>query len=547
MIGCDLDTQMYNAVTEDVIKKPSNYASFANGSYRLLKNDGGITENGYRFATYGGDELSISGSTTDELICFFTYNRDETSERTEYAWELGYRTIGNCNQAIELYDAMSNPDIENTIIAGEQYYLRGLVYFQLINMFGQPYVNNPEQHLGLPIKLTTDPNDYPKEGRSTVAKVYQQIESDLLKAVELMTIPVGGPEPKSHCYATKEAAEALLARVYLYMERWDEAKTYADAVINSGRFSLLQGEEYTKYPQYKPEDNKETIFAVRRTKDKDSDGSDQPGSMYINLDGSGWEEIYASARYMDLLELHPEDLRNKFIVKRNPKSDQLRFVYSRQKAGSVAYEYGKINVTRSGDTYIMPDSAAANFMQKAIQQESYYLGTRYYITAIDGTKYVGRIEPVIDERNDLPKYAINKCSYQEQSRHLWSPMVSRLAEMYLIRAEASAENGNIQSALDDVNVIRRRAGIPEYKTGDLSPEHDIRKVIEEERNLEFAFEGHRRFDVFRHRQSIDLRYPGYHITAASERTQIPYNDPSSCEYIPLREINNYPGGLEQNP
>lgn len=543
--GCNLDTQMYNAVTEDIIKIRANYPSLANGSYRMLKNDGGITENSYLFSTYGGDELSISGSTTDKLMNFFTYLRDETSTRLEYGWELGYRTIGNCNETIGIYGMIGDPTEEEKIIAGEQYYLRALVYFELVNMFGQPYVNNPTQNLGLPIKLSSNPNDYPA-GRSTVAETYQQIESDLLKSVELMTISAGGTKPKSSCFATKEAAEALLARIYLYMERLDEAKTYADAVIGSGRFSLLQGEEYTKYPQHKPEENKETIFAVRRTKDKDSD-TGMPGVMYINLDGSGYEEVYASDRYLSLLELHPEDLRNKFIVKKNPKADQLRFVYSRRKANSIAYEYGKISVTRSGNNYVMSAADAANFQSNIIQEENHYLGKRYYVIATNGIKYVGRVEPTIDERGDLPKYTINKCSYQEQSKHLWSPIVSRLSEMYLIRAEVNAEKGNTQLALDDVNILRRRAGIPEYKVSDLTAEHDIKKVVEEERNLELAFEGHRRYDIFRHRQTLDVGYPGFHITAASTRVQIPYNDPAVCEYIPLREMNNYPGGLEQNP
>lgn len=544
--SCNLDTQMYNAVTEDIIKIRANYPSLANGSYRLIKNDGGVTENSYRFAAYGGDELSISGSTTDKLMNFFTFNRDETSTRLEYAWELGYRTIGNCNQTIEIYNDLGDPTAEETILAGEQYYLRGLVYFQLVNMFGQPYVNNPTENLGIPIKLTSNPNDYPEKGRSTVAETYAQIEADLLKGIELMTIPASGPDPKSNCFATKEAAQALLARVYLYMERFDDAATYADAVIRSGRFSLLQGEDYKKYPQHRPEDNKETIFAVRRTKDKDDNGAGQPGSMYINLDGSGYEEIYGSAKYMELLELHPEDLRNSFIVKKNPKT-QLRFVFSRPKSGSIAYEYGKINVTLVGSTYEMSASDAANYRSNAIQQESHYLGTRYYVVATNGTKYIGRVEPTIDERNDMPKYTINKCSYQEQSKHLWSPVISRLAEMYLIRAEVNARKGNTQLALDDVNILRRRAGIPEYTTGDLTTEHDVNKVVEEERNLELAFEGHRRYDILRHRESIDLGYPGFHITAMTERNKIPYNDRVVCEYIPLREVNNYPGGLVQNP
>ena len=151
-------------------------------------------------------------------------------------------------------------------------------------------------------------------------------------------------------------------------------------------------------------------------------------------------------------------------------------------------------------------------------------------------------------------YAINKCSYQEQYYHLWSPIISRLAEMYLIRAEANLEKGgDTQATLDDVNVLRERAGIPEWtldniKTAENGQPKDIHKIIEEERMLEFAWEGHRRFDVFRWRQTLDRKYPGGHTLRQGDRyLEIPYNSPSVCEYIPQAQYDAYPYELEQNP
>jgi tetratricopeptide (TPR) repeat protein len=65
----------------------------------------------------------------------------------------------------------------------------------------------------------------------------------------------------------------------------------------------------------------------------------------------------------------------------------------------------------------------------------------------------------VAERNGIPKYFITKFSYQDGIVTLSSPHVVRLAEMYLNRAEAYAKKGQDQLALDDINVIRRRAGI----------------------------------------------------------------------------------------
>lgn len=585
LASCSLDVNMYDGVTgEDVTAR--NIVELSQGSYSMLKYDGGLVDYGYYFWAYGADDLSWGGTSTDAKFDIYDYSRNINSSITEYAWELGYRTIGNCNKVIEMgVELGSNITDEEKVIVGENYYLRALSYFLLVNEFAQPYSNNPTQNPGLPLKLTSNPDDLPKS-RSTVAEVYDQVVKDLQDAITYMTLPAG-MSPKNSCYATKEAAQALLARVYLYMENWDGAWTMANDVINSGRFELLKGDDYKIYSQFTPEDNSETIFAVRRTKLKDDGGYGKMGGLYIQVDNSGWEEVYASAPYLNLLELYlddkgyPKDLRSGFITKRyvedgtdtskypitgNPERNykDWTFVYAAKQAGANAnYEYRQISVTKQNDgTYAMGAEDAANFRSATIQSEPYNLGTRYYVQASDGTKYIGRIEPrVYDARTLRQKeamflvYAINKCSYQEQYYHLWSPIISRLAEMYLIRAEANLEKGgSTQTTLDDVNVIRKRAGIPEWtleniQTADENGQpKDIHKIIEEERMLEFAWEGLRRFDVFRWRHTLDRKYPGGHTLRQGDRyLEIPYNSPSVCEFIPQAQYDAYPYDLGQNP
>ncbi len=72
--------------------------------------------------------------------------------------------------------------------------------------------------------------------------------------------------------------------------------------------------------------------------------------------------------------------------------------------------------------------------------------------------------------------------------------VIRLAEMYLIRAEARAQQNNLTGALADLNVIRARAGVP---ASTAATQADLLLAIEEENSLEFAFEAHRWFDLVR--------------------------------------------------
>ena len=530
MTGCNLDITMYDGVMEEQFDN-KNLLELSQGSYRLLKNDGGLIDNGYYFWAFGADDVTWNGTSTGSTFKLYDYSRNIASSTTEYTWELGYRVIGNCNKIIEIIQGLGNESTrEQTIMMGENYYLRALSYFLLVNEFAQPYSNNPTQNPGLPLKLTSDPNDLP-QSRSTVAEVYDQVVLDLKDAITYLTLQQG-ETPKSNIYATKEAAEALLARVYLYMENWDGAWEMANKVITSGRFELERGNRFATYSQLIPEDNKETIFAVRRTLDKDDDG-------YSRIDGSGWEEMSPSSRYLELLELHlnandmPQDLRSKFIVKRyvedgvadytpvgypNNVYEDWTFAYAVKQANTANYEYKQLDVEKQADGTFLITKDASKFQSATIQEEAYNTGTRYYVVGQDGNKYIGRIEPkVFDASTKRGKsslflvYAINKCSYQEQSKHLWSPIISRLAEMYLIRAEANYEKGgSVQATLDDINILRERAGIPEW--------------------------------------TMERRYPGGHTIAQGDKFyEIPYNSPSVCEFIPQLQYDAYPYKLEQNP
>lgn len=118
--------------------------------------------------------------------------------------------------------------------------------------------------------------------------------------------------------------------------------------------------------------------------------------------------------------------------------------------------------------------------------------------------------------------------------------------MYLIRAEVNARAGNVNEALLDINVIRRRANAPEFKY--LPAGKNIMDIVLEERWLELAYEGHRKFDLIRNKRPIDRRFPGVHLNedrykAGKEIIQPTDND--LVFFIPIREINNQPG-LQQN-
>jgi hypothetical protein len=110
-----------------------------------------------------------------------------------------------------------------------------------------------------------------------------------------------------------------------------------------------------------------------------------------------------------------------------------------------------------------------------------------------------------------PMIFITKFSYQDGNPMLSSPVMCRWAEVILNRAEAYAHKGEADKALQDVNVIRTRAGIPDegmFSGNNMHGYDNALDVVLDERRMELAWEGHRMFDVYRNKRDMDRRYPG---------------------------------------
>lgn len=140
------------------------------------------------------------------------------------------------------------------------------------------------------------------------------------------------------------------------------------------------------------------------------------------------------------------------------------------------------------------------------------------------------------------RYYNTKFSYQDGMAMMTSPVFLRWGEVVLNRAEAYAKTGQDGKALDDVNIIRTRAGIPALSSGDLSAlgYNSMLDLVLDERRMELCFEGHRFFDVFRNRLPMDRRYVGYHTWEI-----IQPGDLRIAVLIPQDEINA--SGIPQNP
>lgn len=133
------------------------------------------------------------------------------------------------------------------------------------------------------------------------------------------------------------------------------------------------------------------------------------------------------------------------------------------------------------------------------------------------------IQPLKDGNGDLQKkngietYYILKFSGQGGSPTLSSPILFRLSEMYLNKAEAEAKAGNATAALNDVDMIRKNRGLENaLYNGQLPAGKTALQTVLKERRIELAFEGHRSFDVYRNNLSMNRTYWGYHLPGLKE-------------------------------
>jgi hypothetical protein len=136
-------------------------------------------------------------------------------------------------------------------------------------------------------------------------------------------------------------------------------------------------------------------------------------------------------------------------------------------------------------------------------------------------------------KNDRPtRFYASKFPTVAGTEH---PHVIRLAEVYLIRAEARAMQGNLAGAVDDYNQLRTRAGLPAHVLGvNVVTQDDVLAAIDHERRIELAFEGDRWPDLVRTGRAVSV------MNLSDRPGQVLYP-------IPQQEIDVTNHALQQNP
>ena len=208
------------------------------------------------------------------------------------------------NTVIAAMESKNDLDATSSQLLGECYFLRAFAHFNLVRFYAQPYPVNPDAP-GIVVRQSIeDPSQKPG---STVKEVYDAVIADGKKGAELMN------QPRGNVYASKEAAYALLSRIYLYKENSDSAIFYSDLVINSGRYAL---EDADSYPDLfaNAKTARETILCAGFTSKEDYGKFGSIASMIYSNGNSGWGEEFASESLRKIMNEYPEDIRNSYII-----------------------------------------------------------------------------------------------------------------------------------------------------------------------------------------------------------------------------------------
>jgi hypothetical protein len=255
-----------------------------NGVYNLLQSDEIYGRSLTLLPDLMSDNVYVSDQNSGRYLDYNRYNVRNTDGTASDLWDHIYRLIANCNIIINSGKSLmveSDKKDEKQVVVGQAYALRALGYFNLVRLFAQPYNSTSDaSQSGVPLVIKTSislPKKVNKPKRSSVKKVYDRIISDFKNAINLLPTTLPGQSSSFKGKITKNAAKALLSRVYLYTENWKGSKTMASDVINSGQYQLLSTNDLVS--DYSENNSSESIFEIVNT-DDDNEGTNSLASIY---------------------------------------------------------------------------------------------------------------------------------------------------------------------------------------------------------------------------------------------------------------------------
>jgi hypothetical protein len=401
------------------------------------------------------------------------------------AWNNLFSGVARANLMIDVITQAGGPTAEVTL--AELRTLRAWYYYNLMDMFG-----------GVPLVTTTKVEATAKVSRDSL---FRFIESELKAAAGVL--PASRPASEAG-RVTSGAANAILASLYLNAQvytgnvtasglakgaaRWQDAINAADAVINSGQYILEPNWKKNFAPDN--HDSRENIFYIANTDAQPGLGMNFPHrTLHYNqlvTDGGPWNGFATIADTYNTFD--PADARRNMFL--------------------VGQQY-------SFDTNLPVKDRAGNNLVFSIT-----IGNETQAAENEGPRF----------NKFPPKPGVPNANSEPNNFPFF-----RLAEMYLIKAEALNELGQTAAAIGQVNIIRQRQFTPPSPLSTGMSQAAARDAIFKERLFELAFEGKRRSDMIRAGTYVNARQ--YKTAAAPYKVLFP---------IPQTQISSNPL-LTQNP
>jgi hypothetical protein len=463
-------------------------------------NSSGQTPYNILFVTgqeFMADDIKMGpGATNPDVKAQSTLNHSPSTLRVREIWQQHYAAITKANIAIDRI-----PDIPAATVNEEKWlkhylaeakFLRGLYYFNLVRLFGSvPLVLHEARTLNSDVLLLE---------RDPATKVYDQVIQDFTEASKDLEwyFP---PGDENAGRANAAAAEALLSLVYL---------TFANVSLDDNQ--------------------RAANISVIPNRDELLRKSIEHAHNVINR----------SDRYYDLFEDYAD------VFRKAAKNGKEHLFSAQFSSTTMANGNGFGNRTTAlgirganGTFADEPTAELVGLFRDTDKRKAGSVTDRYTI---------GGVTTIIDpNQNDGSSYANWKYFDPDVPSMLGQSGINvpiiRYAEVLLNNAEANNElYGPNEEAYRDYNLIRKRAGLPEFTVGSLSKDQ-FRDSLYLDRRLELNFEYHRWFDLVR---QIDK--DGNHIMV---RTLNNFGKPSAKDRhylypVPQNERDMNPK-LTQNP